>query len=118
MNRPAKKQYDAKRVGALRKLLVKPMKSADVLAHFGDDVRYRFALYGMVACGEVVNLNPVPKAPGLFILVTHAPANVTPKVAARKVGRPAGTTKPLTLDWATGAHLNGVWGGLANEVRG
>lgn len=113
--------YDKQRTKALTKLLTTPMRSADVLAHFGGDRRYSYQLHNLVAAGVVVNLNPVPKSPGVFVLATHAPADapVKPAVERKRPGRPPGAVKPLVLDWETGAHLQQVWGGMGRgaEVR-
>jgi hypothetical protein len=113
--------YDKQRTKALRKLLTTPMRSADVVAYFGGDKRYSYQLHNLVAAGEVVNLNPVPKSPGLFVLATHAPEGAAPKVAPRRVGRPPGSGKArmMELDFKTGAHLHQVWasGGAGDEVR-
>ncbi len=111
---------DRQRGAALCKVLTKPMRAAEILAHFGGDKRYSYQLHNLVAAGEVVNLNPVPKSPGLFVLATHAPENVVPKVAPRRLGRPPGSgqAQAMTLDFSTGAHLQGVWGGVGAEVRG
>ena len=113
---------DRQRSAALCKILTTPMSSADVLAHFGGDRRYSYQLHNLVADGKVVNLNPVPKSPGLFVLATHAPAGVVPKVPPRRVGRPpgSGSSRPMCLDWQTGKHLQQVWAGpgfSSAEVR-
>lgn len=106
--------YDKQRTAALCKLLTKPMRSADIVAHFGGDRRYGYQLHNLVAAGKVVNLNPKAKSPGLFVLATHAPADAPerPEVERKRVGRPPGPTKPLVLDWSTGAHLQRVWCGM------
>ena len=110
--------YDKARAQALRKLLTKPMRATDIVRHFGHDERYRYAVHNMVASGELVNLNPVPKSPGLFMLAKLAPADAVQRAANRpkgkRVGRPPGSgVRPMTLDFRTGAHLQTVWGGAA-----
>lgn len=106
--------YDKQRTKALCKLLVKPMRTADIVAHFGGDRRYSYQLHNLVAAGKVVNLNPVPKSPGVFVLATHAPSDapVRPEVERKRPGRPPGAAKPMVLDFQTGAHLQQVWGGI------
>lgn len=108
---------DRQRVAALRRLLVKPMRSAAIVAHFGGDARYRMAVHNMVARGEVVNLTQNSKKAGLFVLVEHAPIQADERQPAerRKPGRPRGArnkaSQPLALDFATGKHLHQVWTG-------
>lgn len=111
--------YDKQRTEALCKILTTPMRSADVLAHFGGDRRYSYQLHNLVAAGVVVNLNPVPKSPGVFVLATHAPADapVRAEVERKRPGRPPGAVKPLVLDWETGAHLQRVWGGMVHGAE-
>ncbi len=102
---------DRQRGAALCKVLTKPMRAAEILAHFDGDKRYSYQLHNLVAEGKVVNLNPVPKSPGLFVLATHAPEGVAPNPPKRRLGRPPGSgqARMMTLDFKTGAHLHQVW---------
>ena len=115
---------DRQRADALCKLLTKPMRATDIVRHFGQDERYRYAVHNLVARGVVVNLNPKRKSPGLFVLASHAPKGQVPeraeKTARRRPGRPAGSGNGVSvyLDFRTGALLQAVWmQGRAMEVQ-